>query len=384
MLNNRLVINNLQIFSDRYGQAEITVIAPGRVNIMGEHTDYNGGDVLPFAIHKSLILSGKSSNKSLKAVYSSLFDEEVNLDSDLKPTHWSRFLIDAIKTLENKGFKIGGFELVVGGDLIHGAGMSSSSALCCGFLHFLSHIFDLKISKVELVDLASITETKTGVVGGIMDQTTIVNGQKDHFLHIDCSQRKITKHKIHLKNHDWLLIDSGEKHNLVETEYNSRNIESKEALQIAKNQFPDIQSYRNLNQEHLDYLKSKSPTLYKRAKHFVDEQIRVKQMLINLQNQNFEEAGSLLYQCHQSLKNLYQVSCTEIDFIVNHLKSNPIVCGARMMGGGFGGSVICLIKKGGKSEILEKLGPIYSKQFNKKLNGYLVQPADGLKAICHE
>lgn len=375
--------STLSHFQNTFGTPEIQVLAPGRVNIIGEHTDYSGGDVLPFATSKNMCLIGKKSRNPFSRIYAINFDQNITITPDnLPPTnHWSRYFISAIQTLEKHNFEISAIDISFGSDIPIGAGVSSSSAMTCGFIKLASELFNLSISDKQLITLASIAENHTGVLGGIMDQTAIVCSTIDKAIHLNCDSGTYKYVSSQIPNHEWLLINSGVQHNLALTDYNNRSTESKKALQLIQSAFPEVQNLRDINKEHLDFLRFNNALLSRRARHFFNEQKRVIKMITALKLQEAKKIGALLYQCHESLATLYEVSCDEIDFIISNLKELQLVKGARIMGGGFGGSIICLIEKDSQQKIMSQISTPYYNRFNKELSSFIACASDGLKII---
>lgn len=374
----------VSLFLDKYGSPDLIVSAPGRVNIIGEHIDYNGGTVMPFAIEKKITLIFKKSCNSYSSIYSDSYKEEFILEHTIHNSdHWSRFFQKVLEVLKNHAFSIDHFELLFGGDIPVGAGLSSSSAISCGFIAGLNALFNLNLTKDQIIQFASIAENNTGVLGGIMDQTAIVKSLEGNALILSCDDNSFHYVNGLIPEHEWLIINSKVEHNLVSTDYNVRNLESKEALEIIRNGYPEVSKYLDINQAHLSYLQTKNPTLYNRALHFYNEQKRVVKMIDALSKQDVKTVGQILNDSHRSLDQLYEVSCEEINFLIHALKSIKAIKGARMIGGGFGGAILCLIDKSKQSEVIEKIEQPYAKLFNLALSSFIVNPSQGLKvSLC--
>ncbi len=370
-------------FVNKYGSPELTLQVPGRVNIIGEHTDYSGGDVLPFAINKYVHFISKKSTLPYSRITAIDLNDQIDLTTDiiLPENHWARYFKSAIRSLENQNYHIGTVDICFKSSIPIGAGVSSSSAITCGFIKLLSIHFNLNLDDNKLIELASIAENNTGVMGGIMDQTAIIKGIKNHASLINCNTTEIKNIKITLPGHQWLLINSGVQHNLVMTDYNNRTQESHQALSLIQSQFPELKSQVEINKVHLDFLRLKNSLLSKRARHFFNEQKRVKKIVNAIFLKDSDKIGQLLFECHDSLQNLYEVSCPEIDFLIDRLKEIDTVKGARIMGGGFGGAVICLIDKDAKDQIMKKISLPYLERFKIDLSSFIAYPSDGLKII---
>jgi len=370
-------------FLNKYGVPELQIQVPGRVNIIGEHTDYSGGDVLPFAINKHVSFISKKSTLPYYRITAIDLNDQIDLTTAtlLPKNHWSRYFKSALSALVNHDLKIGTTDICFTSSIPMGAGVSSSSAITCGFIKLLSIHFDLDLDDNIIIKLASIAENNTGVMGGVMDQTAIIKGKKDHASLINCNTKEIKNIRVKLPDHEWLLINSGVQHNLVMTDYNNRSLESQQALLLIQSQFPEVTTLREIDKTHLDFLRFKNSLLSKRARHFYHEQKRVAKIVNAIGKNESDKIGRLLYECHDSLQNLYEVSCPEIDFLIHCLKEIDTVKGARIMGGGFGGSVICLIDKNAHTEIMEKITLSYHDRFKIDLSSFIVDASDGLKII---
>ena len=332
-------------FHDRFGSPDIYIKSPGRANIIGEHTDYHNGLVLPFAIEQAIHLFIRSNELKKMRVYASDIDdyEEIDLQNlSYKTIGWVRYFVNSLVALNLPLLK--GIDVVFGGDLPSGAGLSSSSSITCGFLAGLNALFKLNLEKNNLIQLASQAENGIGLKGGTMDQTVIVEGRENHALLIDYLNLSMKAIPLRLDEYHFYIIDSGQKHNLVESGYNDRRATSEQALEILRSQDPSITTFRDVTLKDIHHhLKNEEEV--KRCKHVVTENDRVLQSVHALQNQDFDKLGQLLNASHYSLSNDYQVSTPEIDFLVQQSLSIPCVLGSRIMGGGFGGSTINLVHR---------------------------------------
>lgn len=374
--------NAISEFRKKYGEPELILKVPGRVNIIGEHTDYAGGDVLPFAIDNHMLFIGRNSSHSISKITAIDFDESITLSIDRNnDKHWSRYFSSCLQNLKNHEYPIKPMEISFTSTIPIGAGVSSSSAMTCGFLKMASELNQLELSDVELIKLASISENNTGVLGGIMDQTAIFKSKTGAATLINCFSKETQYINATVKNHQWLLINSGVQHNLALTDYNNRSASLKEGLQLIQAEHSEITSLRDVNKTHLDFLRMKNGLLAKRVRHFFHEQKRVHKMVKALEKEKPQKIGTLLFECHDSLQNIYEVSCEEIDFIISLLKKLDTVKGARIMGGGFGGSIICLIQENERDNIMSKITLPYYHQFNRDLSSFIVSASNGLKIV---
>jgi len=370
--------NALKFHESTFNKPQIIINSPGRVNILGEHTDYNGGTVLPFAIHKKtqLILSESSINTQ---VYSHLYQEKINLDRPENQASWGKYIIQVVSTFKNSGIDLKHFNATIHGDLPAGQGLSSSTSLTCGIIAGLNQLFNLSLTTDEIINFSSRAEHASGTLGGIMDQTAIMYSKRDHFLKINCSDNNIEALNHSLNNSEWLIINSKVDHELSGSGYNLRREQCNLGLQSIHEQYSKELRFTDLTIQHLGHLNSTNKTSYKRLLHFIEEQERVKHALVALKNNNPQNLGKLLYQCHQSLSENYEVSTPEIDFLVEELINHHAVYGARMVGGGFGGSVLALIQKGMAPKIKEETFPKYLNTFNLEAEGFLCYPCNGLQ-----
>ncbi|MBK9255558.1 MAG: galactokinase [Saprospiraceae bacterium] len=366
-------------FQQKFGDGACYVFAPGRANIIGEHTDYNDGFVLPFAITQGICFAGKAISGPDHHFYSIDLDQEIIESIEefkLPRDDWGRYFGQVIKTLEYDGPAL---QVVFGGDLPIGAGISSSSALTCGFVFLINEIAKLGLSNEEMLHVAVKAERGTGVEGGIMDQYSILFSEKHKAILLDCRINDATFIPLPEKNFHLLLINSNVKHNLVETDYNIRRQECREALKIIQKSNPDINSLRDVK---IDDLNSSgllpNNVLYRRVQHVITENIRVLKMVESLRTGDMVNAGQILLHAHVSLSEQYEVSCEELDFLVNLAIENIEILGARMMGGGFGGCTINILKNDISEGAKENIRNQYYKQFGVFPNFIPIESGDGV------
>ncbi|MBK9108757.1 MAG: galactokinase [Saprospiraceae bacterium] len=350
-------------FKKHFDQDPIMVYrAPGRINIIGEHTDYNEGLCLPAAIDKSIYFGLIPSNETL--IYS--FDQQNSWypgqTSNLP--NWAVYFQGILDLLKQRGFNWPYFKLGFGGDLPSGAGLSSSSAITCGFIALLDEFSSWNLNIRELTKFAVEGEKASGLHGGMMDQICIFNGRKDHALLIDCSNWNFTCIPAYLKAYSWLVVDTRVKHRLVETAYNNRSFSCIRINQNIASLFKDKKSISQLDGEQFIHLKTKlQPNDRSLAEYIVDENARVLKMVKAIEDQNILQAGMLLFEGHEGLRKKYKVSCTELDFLINYAKHSEIAAGARMMGGGFGGSTLHLLPETFVSDYQRRIQNAYKNRF---------------------
>ncbi len=347
----------------------MTVSSPGRVNIIGEHVDYNDGFVLPFAISKRTWVDAK---RSEKFVISSRGYGRVEISSLKKTGKWTDYVTGVLKELESSGFKVPPVEIKIWSDLPAGSGLSSSAALETAVAFAISELLNLKLGKMDIVNISVRAERNfVGVQCGVMDQYTAVFSRKGQAMLLDTM--KITHEYIplNLNGLSFALIDSKVKHSLSSGEYNKRREETRRVLEILKKS-----SYRDVKIKDLE--KISDTVLKKRAIHVLEETKRVVRAAEFLRSGKMKDLGELLYESHESLSELYEVSCDETDFIVEFLKKNGII-GARMIGGGFGGNVLVLDREEKIKRIFKKMSDEYFKAFKTKPTLMMIESDDGAR-----
>lgn len=335
-----------KIFRQKYGEHEVTVFAPGRANIIGEHTDYNEGFVLPFAISQGVwfLASPNSTGEINIFAYDTGGETEILLNRvSIHPSGWEIFFRQVISTLQ--GFHINGANIVFGGNLPIGAGISSSSSITCGFVEVLNRLNHWHMSPDIILQKAVTAEWGYGVQGGIMDQFTIINGRKNKAILLDCRDNSTQYIDMEMGEYCFYLFNTNVKHNLIDTDYNNRRYQCDNAVSILNQQYKPISSLRDIEKEELPEVKKiLDKVLYQRVSFVVEENERVLLTKDAIENQDFKRLGELLYASHDGLSHKYEVSCPELDWLVNYTMDQPNIIGARMMGGGFGGCTINLVK----------------------------------------
>ncbi|MFZ1705476.1 MAG: galactokinase [Saprospiraceae bacterium] len=370
----------ISLCNSRIGSPEYLVFAPGRANIIGEHTDYSDGYVMPFATQYGIYLAAKKVPGSSLEIFSITTNQYEKFNtknlSELKDSSWSRFMKQSILQLNNQSFPMG-LSIVIGGDLPIGAGMSSSSALTCGFLALLNEVYHLGYSRKKLMQLAVYAEHGTGVKGGMMDQYTIMFAEKNKALFIDCETLEHRSIPLPTNTH-FVLLNTNVKHELVDSPYNTRRAQSETALESIRSlennkmlQFKHIKSLQKYK-PHLD------PLLFKRANHIVSENQRVLSMKEALHHENFNLCGRILKESHHSLSVDYDVSCAELDFLVENGFLIEGWQGGRMMGGGFGGCTVNLMQQDVTDKNFESLREKYYAKFLIQPEFHTVLPSASL------
>ena len=382
-MNDILVQNTTAFFEKSFGSApQKVVLSPGRINIIGEHIDYNDGYVLPAAIDKVICFAfAKNDTQKSRIVAIDLNEDfEIDLTQEivLSDVVWTNYIRGVIKQLQDNGFVFEGFNCVFSSNIPVGSGLSSSAALECGTIFGIAALFNLKIEKVDISLLGQKAEHWVGINCGIMDQFSSVHGLENKVIKLDCNTLDFEYHNADFKDYSLVLFDSNVKHSLFTSEYNNRRIECEQGLAIIKENFPAIKSFRDCTEEQLLSIQDKiSETVFKRV-HFVVKEInRVIKACEALDNGNIELLGQLLFETHYGLSQEYEVSCAELDMLVDTAKADDAIIGSRLMGGGFGGCTINLIKKGHENEVKSKFSNLYLDTFGIELKFYDVKISNG-------
>jgi len=380
-LKNRL---NKESTSER--QEEIIVVqSPGRINLIGEHTDYNDGYVLPAAIDKAAYVSVKKRTDSKVHLYSVLFDDSIEIDLEqLLPTtkSWANYILGVIDQLLKKGCFLTGFDLVIDGDIPVGAGLSSSAAVECATVFAMNELFDLKLTRTEMALIAQQAEhTYAGVNCGIMDMYASLFGMKDHVIRLDCRSLETEYYPFEPGNYTLLLMDTQVKHSLASSEYNVRRSQCEEGSTLVKQKHSMVSNLRDVTMQMLDECVDADSIVYQRCRFVIEENIRLLEGCADLKNGNLIAFGKKMFRTHEGLSKEYEVSCKELDFLVSFAAANEPVIGSRMMGGGFGGCTINLIKKEAVSSFIEKASAAYYTEFGKMPLPITVSISDGTKLL---
>lgn len=382
-MNDILIHQTTTFFEKTFGSPpQKTVLSPGRINIIGEHIDYNDGFVLPAAIDKIICFAFEKNNSNTSKIIAIDLEEEFEIDLNdeihLNDKTWTNYLRGVINQLKINDFKFEGFNCVFSSNIPVGSGLSSSAALECGFLYGINELFNLDIKRIDIALMGQKAEHWVGINCGIMDQFSSVMGQENKVIKIDCRTLEFEYHDANFSDYSLILFDSNVKHSLMTSAYNQRRQQCEEGISIIKTHFPEINSFRDCTEEHvlsLEHLMSKE--VFKRS-HFVVKEInRVIQACEALDKGNIEVLGQLLFETHEGLSTGYEVSCPELDFLVDTVKEEKAVIGSRLMGGGFGGCTINLIKKGEEEAIKSKLSKMYLEAFGIALKIYDVKIGNG-------
>lgn len=368
-------------------EPDIAVRAPGRINLIGEHTDYNKGFVLPVAIDRQITLTlGRRADKKV-FIYCGDFGEEVNFDLsqssyDSKRT-WSNYPRGVIQSLKTERCELKGFNAFFRGDIPMGVGLGSSAAVEVAFAYGLDQLFGLALERKKTALLCQEAENSfVGVNCGVMDQFISLLGRKDHALLLDCQSLEYKYIRLNLKDFRLVVIDTGIKRELQDTRYNIRRNECEQGVKAISRCLKAIGSLRDVSLLEFNNIKDFLPeNLRMRAQHVIEENKRVRLCSRFLEKGDLQDFGKLMIKSHQSLRELFEVSCDELDFIVEKLRKAPGVPGARMTGAGFGGCAIALIKEDHIESLARELSGKYRERFSAELGIYPTNASEGASRI---
>ena len=366
---------------------QIMAKSPGRINLIGEHTDYNLGFVLPAAIDKAAYVAVARREDQLIRLFAKDLGEEYQVDLNLLPTipgHWSAYILGVVDQMRKMGKQLSGFDLVLTCDVPTGAGMSSSAAVECATAFALNALFDLQLERLDLVRMAQKAENEfVGVKCGIMDMFASVMGKDAQVIQLDCRDLSYQYFPLNLGGYKIVLFDTGVKHSLAGGEYNLRRQQCEQGVAVLKERFPEVNSLRDANLPMLDeqFRSAVSSTVYNRCLYVIEENIRLEQGCALLLQNNIKGFGDKMYGSHKGLSELYEVSCKELDFLVDLSKQEDAIAGARMMGGGFGGCTINLIELSAIESIHERFSKQYQSAMGRELAMYVMVPSEGSQLI---
>lgn len=368
----------ISTYQEKYGEKPMMVFSPGRLNIIGEHTDYNDGFVFPAAIDKGIYAAfGLSNNSQCETEAIDMSETFTFSSKNLKPLKngsWRNYILGVIHGIQEKGKVIPPFNLVFGGDIPEGAGLSSSAALENAIVFGLNELCDLKLSKEEMIFISQKAEHKfVGVKCGIMDQYASMFGQKDTALLLDCRDISSRPFRIDFDAYQILLINTNVKHSLSDSAYNKRREVCEKVSKLLK-----VSALRDANSIELEAVSDQiNSEEFQMALYVIQENERVQKAGQAMAANDIQGLGKLIYASHRGLQHQYKVSCEELDFLVDLSKACPDIAGSRMMGGGFGGCTINIIKKEAVTSYSKSASKAYLQQFGKSCSIYDIALSDG-------
>jgi len=383
---NTLAKNVLKKFTENFAGQPKLYFSPGRINLIGEHVDYNDGFVMPAAINKGVYYAIAENQTDEIHFYAVDFDERFTVDvNDIKINDsWRNYVLSVVNEFLLKGVDVRGFNCAFGGDIPRGSGMSSSAAVEGGLAFALNEMYKVGLNRVELALLCQRAEHNfPNVKCGIMDQFANMNGQKDHVILLDCRSLEFHYFPLQLKGYKIVLINSKVHHSLASGEYNIRRQRCEEGMRILKTYLP-IQSFRDITsiEEMEEGKATMDAKVYNCCRYVVEEIGRTQLAAILLQENDLAGFGKLMFETHEGLSKLYEVSCDELDFLVMQARKYPAVIGARLMGGGFGGCTINIVAEDGIANFIEDASMEYQQQFDIIPEAYIVETFDGTSAIA--
>jgi len=360
--------------------------APGRVNLIGEHTDYNDGFVLPVAIDfATTVTAGLRDDRRLN-LRSENFDELISFDLDeTEPTaqrHWSDYPRGVAVVLEQAGYKLQGADLQIRSDVPIGAGLSSSAAIEMATGYALLRMTGIDVDRLELAKLCQRAENDfVGMRCGIMDQFIACHGRKDHALLLDC--RSLESKLVPLPEQALLVIcNTMIKHELAAGEYNRRRAECEEGVRYLAERFEGIKSLRDATPAQLESARDDLPDkVYRRCRHVISENARVLEAVAALERHDLDECGRLMGASHRSLRDDYEVSCEELDVMVDLARSLAGVYGSRMTGGGFGGCTVNLVVRESAAAFSQQIKPVYEQATGITPEVYICHASDSVAEV---
>lgn len=375
-------------YSARFSAApEITVRAPGRINVIGEHTDYNAGFVLPAAIDKAIWMAAGRRDDGRFAFYALDLDEyfiSENGDTIFQEQYkWANYLLGVVSEARKDGHNIGGLNVAFGGDVPLGAGLSSSAALESGAMFIFNELYNLGLSRMDIVRLAQRGENHfVGMKCGIMDMFASVISREKSVVRLDCRSLDYAYFPFDTEEYSLVLIDSGVKHTLVDSEYNTRRAECEEGVAVLKQFDPRISSLRDVSMDLLQQHEADlRPLVFRRCKFVVAEIARVEQACAALQKKDFKALGQLMFEGHDGLNLDYEVCVPETNFLVEKARNFTGVAGARQMGGGFGGCTINLVETAAMDAFLDFVRTAYEEAFGIVARVYPVHLTGGTTRV---
>ncbi len=381
---NSLAKKVLDTFKFSFEVEPLLVFSPGRVNLIGEHTDYNNGFVLPAAIDKAIVLAFAKNSTGLIRLQSvdmqpKYYSTKMSDNLSKSGIDWADYIIGVVDEMQKAGHDIQGFDCVFGGDVPIGAGLSSSAALEGGVAYGLTKLFNLNASRLELTKISQLAENNfVGVQCGIMDQFASIHGKEKSVMKLDCLTLEHEYYPFDWDDVCILLCDTKVRRTLAGSEYNVRRQQCEEGVKIIKKSHPHIKSLRDVTFEMLAEHKYKiDEVVYRRCMYVLNENKRVLDACSDLLASNLEDFGAKMYQSHYGLRDNYEVSCDELDYLVEATENLDGVLGSRMMGGGFGGCTINLVKTNEIENIKSAVGEYYKSKTGQLPGFHVVKIGEG-------
>ncbi|OUJ73621.1 galactokinase [Hymenobacter crusticola] len=374
-------------FQRHFGHEPLLVRAPGRVNLIGEHTDYNGGFVLPAAIDKEIYFAVALNDSTTARLHS--YDLNESYTTEISEVHrdetqWANYLKGVVAQFQKRGIEVPGFDCMFGGNIPIGAGLSSSAAVECGLGFALNELLGTRLDRMELARMGQQAEHEyAGVRSGLMDQFASLFGRPEHVVRLDCRSLDYEYFPFNTENCHIVLCNSGVKHSLASSEYNTRRHECEQGVAILQKYYPQVHSLRDATLEQVEkHREELGDVVYRRCRYVVEENLRVESASNHLLEGNLEAFGQDMYGSHAGLRDDYEVSCKELDVLVDVARTVPGVYGARMMGGGFGGCTINLVAPDQVDNFVATMTQAYHEKLQLKLETYKTKIVGGVEAVA--
>jgi len=359
---------------------QLTVVSPGRINLIGEHTDYNDGFVLPAAINKAIQFSVSKRNDNEIHLFS--IDKNKSYSTSLDSLHasgllWPDYVLGVVSELKKAGYLLHGFSAAITGNIPIGAGLSSSAALECATIFALNELFQLGIGRLEMVKLTQKAENNfIGLQCGIMDMFASMMGKEGYAIKLDCRSLDYEYFPLKLDGYKIVLLDSQVNHSLASSEYNTRREECEKGIKAIQKKYPEIINLRDVTSKMIEESVS-DPVIKKRCLYIVQEKERLLNGCKDLEMGDLAAFGKKMYETHYGLQHLYEVSCKELDLLADECRKEKDILGARMMGGGFGGCIISIMKEDAIEAITKRISESYLNKMNRHLKVYITRIDEG-------
>ena len=367
-------------FAEIFGEGAQMFASPGRINLIGEHTDYNGGFVFPGAVDKGIVAAIRPNGTDKIHAYSLDLKESADfgiVEEEAPQQAWARYIFGVVREMSKRGVEVGGFDTVFAGDVPLGAGMSSSAALESTYAFAINELWNGNVDKFELARVGQATEHNyCGVKCGIMDQFASVFGKAGHLMRLDCRSMEFAYFPFNPKGYKLVLLNSRVKHELVGSPYNDRRESCERVAKVLGQEF-----LRGATMEQLDAIKDKiSDEDYRRARYVIGEERRVLDVCDALEKGDYETVGKRMYETHWGMSKDYEVSCEELDFLAE-VAEKCGVTGSRIMGGGFGGCTINLVKEELYDGFIAEAKKAFCEKYGHEPEVYDVVISDGSRRL---